>query len=93
MKIENDINEKLQDKIKTDIDKIEKAKKEKNSLIAQTVYLGTLGIIFILPVIVGGYVGVWLDNKLKGFSISWTISLLFLGIIIGIINVYYFLKE
>ncbi|MGD9153025.1 MAG: AtpZ/AtpI family protein [Gammaproteobacteria bacterium] len=83
----------LKNKIQSDINKIKQAKKEKLTLLAQTVYLGTLGFIFILPVIIGAYLGVWLDNKLERyFSISWTISLIFLGVIIGAANVYFFIK-
>ena len=79
--------------VKTSVDKIEKAKSEQKTVLAQTTYLGTIGFIFILPVIIGAYLGVWLDNKLKGFSISWTISLIIVGIFIGAMNVYLFIKE
>jgi ATP synthase protein I len=84
---------KLKTKVETKIKKIEKAKKERPHLLAQTIYLGTIGIIFILPVIIGAYLGVWLDDKFRGFSYSWTISLIFLGIIVGAVNVYLFVKE
>lgn len=90
--MKNDHQE-LQESVKSDIKKIEQSKKERATLFAQTVYLGTLGLIFILPVIVGAYLGVWLDNKLKGFSISWTISLIFVGVVVGAINVYFFMKD
>lgn len=93
MKSPNLHNNELKNKIASKVKKIEKAKKDKPHLLAQTIYLGTIGVIFILPVIVGAYLGVWLDNKFKGFSYSWTISLIFLGIIIGAVNVYYFIKE
>ena len=79
--------------VQTDVNKLEKAKKERFRVLAQTIYLGTLGLVFILPVIVCGYIGIWLDNKLKGYSFSWTISLLFLGILVGAINVYLLMKE
>lgn len=87
--LQNELKTKVEKKIK----KIEKAKKERPHLLAQTVYLGTIGIIFILPMIIGAYLGVWLDDKFRGFSYSWTISLIFLGIIIGAVNVYLFIKE
>jgi len=89
----NEHHKKLKKSVQSSVNKLEKAKKEKPTLLGQTVYLGTLGIIFILPVIIGAYLGVWLDNKLKGFSVMWTISFIFIGIIIGIINVYLFLRE
>lgn len=86
-------NKQLVDSIKNDIKKIEISQKNKKGLFAQTVFLGSLGLMFVIPVIFGAYLGVWLDNKLKGFSISWTISLIIVGIGVGVINVYYFLKE
>jgi len=30
---------------------------------------------------------------LEGYSMRWTLSLIFLGIVIGAINVYYFVRE
>lgn len=92
MKPENTDN-KLKKSVKLSINKMEKANKERTTLLAQTAYLGAIGFIFILPVIVGAYLGVWLDNKLTGFSFSWTISLIIVGIFIGAINVYLFIKE
>lgn len=93
MKAGDENQQKLTAGVKADIKKIEQYNKEKKGVLAQTIFLGTLGLIFIIPVIVGAYVGVWLDDKLKGFSISWTISLIFVGIIVGAMNVYFFLKE
>lgn len=85
-----------EDKLKTEVQKeqirIEKAKSEKRTLIAQTVYLGTLGIMLALPIVAGAYLGSWLDGKLKGFSVSWTISLILIGVFVGGMNVYLFVK-
>lgn len=92
MKEDNQLHQKLQESIKSDIEKLERFKKERSKMLAQTVFLGTLGLIFVLPVVAGAYLGVWLDNKLRGFSISWTINLILLGVIIGAINVYFFIK-
>lgn len=66
---------------------------KRTSFWRQTIYTGTLGIIFILPVVLGAYLGSWLDNKLTGYSISWTINLILLGVIIGAINAYLFIKD
>ena len=59
---------------------------------AQTVYLGTLGLMFALPIVGGAYLGSWLDDKLKGYSVSWTITLILLGVFVGAMNVYLFVK-
>lgn len=93
MKNDNQLQKKLQESIKADIKKIERSKKDRPGILAQTVFLGTLGLIFILPVVGGAYLGLWLDNKLQGFSFSWTINLIILGVIVGAVNVYFFIKE
>ncbi|MFC7781343.1 AtpZ/AtpI family protein [Legionella taurinensis] len=83
----------LEQQVKRNVRKMNKAKKEKSTLLAQTVYLGTLGFVFVLPIIAGAYLGVWLDEKIKGYSISWTINLIIVGVIIGAINVYLLIKD
>ncbi|WP_454783615.1 AtpZ/AtpI family protein [Legionella sp. WA2022007384] len=86
-------NKELEQQVKRKVRKINEAKKEKSTLLAQTVYLGTLGFVFVLPIIAGAYLGVWLDEQIKGYSISWTINLIILGVIIGAINVYLLIKD
>ena len=74
--------------------RIQKAEKDRPTLMAQTVYLGMVGLLFVLPVIAGAYLGVWLDSQqTKDYSISWTISLIFVGVFVGIMNVYLFFKK
>jgi len=70
-----------------------KAENERSSLLAQTVYLGTLGLLFVLPVIAGAYLGAWIDGQVSGYSIRWTVSLILLGVFIGAMNVYLFIRE
>ncbi|HAU1328246.1 TPA: AtpZ/AtpI family protein [Legionella pneumophila] len=86
-------NKELEQQVKRNVRKINEAKKGKSTLLAQTVYLGTFGFVFVLPIIAGAYLGVWLDEKIKGYSISWTINLILLGVIIGAINVYLLIKD
>ncbi|HAT8962986.1 TPA: F0F1 ATP synthase subunit [Legionella pneumophila subsp. pneumophila] len=86
-------NKELEQQVKRNVRKINEAKKGKSTLLAQTVYLGTLGFVFVLPIIAGAYLGVWLDEKIKGYSISWTINLILLGVIMGAINVYLLIKD
>ncbi|HAT2081727.1 F0F1 ATP synthase subunit [Legionella taurinensis] len=83
----------LKQQVKRNVRKINEAKKGKSTLLAQTVYLGTLGFVFVLPIIAGAYLGLWLDEKIKGYSMSWTINLILLGVIIGAINVYLLIKD
>ena len=92
MKLEDEHKE-LKQSVQKSEGKLEKAKKERPTILAQTTFLGTIGVLFILPVIIGAYVGVWLDDKLKGFSTSWTMSLILVGVFVGALNVYLFIKE
>ncbi|MGI4993004.1 AtpZ/AtpI family protein [Halobacteriovorax sp. GFR7] len=86
-------NERFKNRIKKDIERIKTSEKSKNTLLSQTIYLGAIGIMLALPIIGGAYLGRWLDEKVLGFSFSWTISLIFLGVVIGGINVYFFIKR
>ena len=89
----NNSKKKLAKQVQLDVSKINKAKQDKSTLLAQTVYLGTLGFVFILPIILGAYLGVWLDARLKGYSIAWTLNFILLGVICGAMNVYFLIKE
>jgi ATP synthase protein I len=86
-------SEKLKASVQAQVDRIQKAERERRTLLANTVYLGTLGIVFVLPVIAGAYLGNWLDNRIKGYSFSWTVTLIVLGVFVGAMDVYLFVKE
>jgi ATP synthase protein I len=47
----------------------------------------------VLPVIVGVYLGHWLDSQAEGYSVRWTMSLMLVGIITGALNVYLFIRD
>ena len=86
-------NEQLRKRVEQQARRMKQAEKDRPTLISQTVYTGTLGLVFILPVVGGAYLGRWLDGLVEGYSIRWTLSMLFLGIIIGAVNVYLFIRE
>ena len=86
-------NEQLRKRVEQQARRMKQAEKDRPTLIAQTVYMGTLGLVFVLPVVGGAYLGRWLDGLVEGYSIRWTLSMLFLGIIIGAVNVYLFIRE
>jgi ATP synthase protein I len=86
-------NHKFPDEVERQAERMRRAEEEKRTVIGQTVYLGTLGLVFVLPVIAGAYLGRWLDSMLEGYSMRWTLSLILLGVFTGILNVYFLLKE
>lgn len=73
--------------------RMKKAERERPALVGQTVYIGTLGLLLTLPIVGGAYLGHWLDSLVEGYSIRWTMSLMLLGVFIGALNVYLFIKE
>lgn len=83
----------LKQEVEKDAERLRRAERERPSLLAQTAYLGTLGLVFVLPVIVGAYLGRWLDSLVEGYSIRWTVSLILLGVVVGVVNVYLLTKE
>ncbi|HHA18978.1 MAG TPA: F0F1 ATP synthase subunit [Methylophaga sp.] len=85
--------QRLQKQVDNQVKRIKKARQEQASILAQTLYLGTLGLVLILPVIGGAYLGLWLDSMAAGYSMRWTLSLLLLGLLFGAINVYLLIKE
>jgi len=72
---------------------MKKAEHDRPTLLGQTVYLGTLGLVFVLPLVLGAYVGHWLDNMASGYSTRWTLSLMFVGLVAGAVNVYLLIRD
>ncbi|HEX9156032.1 MAG TPA: AtpZ/AtpI family protein [Nitrospira sp.] len=89
MKSENQ----LKDEVAKQIRRMKQAEHDRPTLLRQTVYLGTLGLLFVVPVIVGAYVGRWLDGLSAGYSMRWTLSLIILGVGVGAMSVYLNVKE
>ena len=84
---------KLKTRVEHQAKRLEKAKRERSGWLSQTVYIGTLGLVMVLPIVAGAYLGHWLDSLMRGYSMRWTLSLLLTGVVIGIFNVYYLIKE
>ena len=73
--------------------RLHKAERERPRLLAQAVSLGVLGLLFVLPVVGGAYLGRWLDSLAAGYSVRWTLSMLCLGLVIGAVNVWLHLRD
>jgi ATP synthase protein I len=86
-------DDKLHERVERQARRLRRAERERPTLMAQTAYLGTLGLVFVLPVIGGAYLGSWLDSMLEGYSMRWTLSLIFLGLVVGAVNVWLLIRE
>jgi ATP synthase protein I len=89
----DDDRRRLHEGVERQARRIDKARGERRSVLAQTVYLGMLGLALVLPAVAGAYLGHWLDSLTPGYSIRWTVSLIVLGILLGALNVYLFLRD
>ncbi|MDA8391087.1 MAG: AtpZ/AtpI family protein [Gammaproteobacteria bacterium] len=73
--------------------RMKKAQKEYRNPLAQTFYLGTLGLLLVLPAVGGAYLGNWLDGLIGARSVHWTVTFICLGVVIGVVNVYLFIRD
>ena len=85
--------QKLEESVQKRVRRMKQAEKERRTLIGQSVYLGTLGVMFVLPVVAGAYLGEWLDSLSEGYDVHWTVSLIVLGVVVGGLNVYFFIRD
>jgi ATP synthase protein I len=54
--------------------------------------MGAIGWSIAVPTLIGVAIGIWMDKILPG-RISWTLTLLFVGLVSGCINAWYFIKK
>ena len=54
--------------------------------------MGTVGWSVVTPTLVGALVGRWLDSRLQD-TVSWTLTLLLIGLAIGCLNAYYWVRK
>jgi ATP synthase protein I len=53
---------------------------------------GLVGWAVAVPTILGIALGVWLDTRFPS-DISWTLTFLFLGVVLGCLNAWYWVKK
>ncbi|MEQ1620526.1 MAG: AtpZ/AtpI family protein [Methylococcales bacterium] len=83
----------LKKSVENQLKRIKKAEHDRPNLLSQTTYIGTLGLVMVLPIVAGVYLGHWLDSLMTGYSTRWTLSLLMTGVVIGFFNVYFLINN
>lgn len=53
---------------------------------------GLVGWAVAVPTVLGILVGLWLDQRFPGKP-SWTLTLLFLGVVLGCLNAWYWVRR
>ena len=88
-----DPQQRLKQNIQRQARRIKKAERERDTLLSETIYLGTVGLLFVVPIVAGAYLGHWLDARGGHYSARWILPCLVLGIIVGAVNVYLFVRN
>lgn len=83
----------LQDTVERQTERRQQAERERDTILAQTAFLGTLGVLMVLPIVAGAYLGRWLDQLSADFSARWTLSFLLLGVAVGAYSAYLFVRS
>lgn len=82
----------LLDEIEKEAKKKIKAKSEGDEIMFGLGLFGIVGWSIAIPTVLGVALGIYLDKKFTS-NISWTITLLFLGVIFGSFNVWRWINE
>lgn len=84
--------EKFKDKIETEAIKKIKAKKEGDQILFGLGAFGIVGWSIAVPTLALTFLGIYFD-KISSTSISWTITMMLLGLAIGLLNAWYWIKD
>lgn len=71
---------------------LKKQDKNRNEFIFGLSMFGLVGWSVAIPTLIGIAVGLWIDKHFPS-SYSWTLMLLFLGVIIGSLNAWYWVQQ
>ena len=83
----------FRESVERDAARQKKAEHQKSGLFGLFFYGGVLGLLLVLPMIGGAYLGRWLDSLSDTYETRWTVSLIILGVVCGLWNVYWYLRE
>jgi ATP synthase protein I len=75
-----------------DIRRLEARERAPATWVGIAFYGGTVGLLFVVPIVAGAYLGRWLDSLVSGYSVRWTVSLIVLGVAVGAWNAYHFMR-
>lgn len=84
--------EKLIDKIEKDAKKKIKSKNEKKEINFGLGFFGIVGWLMAVPTLLAVALGVYLDKNTNS-SFSWTLTLIFVGVIVGGFNTWRWLND
>jgi ATP synthase protein I len=84
--------EKLKKKVESAANKKIKARKEGSNIIFGMGLFGIVGWSIAMPTLIGIALGIYVDKRFP-MGVSWTLTLLFAGVIVGSFNAWYWVKK
>jgi ATP synthase protein I len=89
--------EKREEKFLQEIESKEKRRIKAQSRKNRSIWMGfglfgVIGWSVMIPTVIGIITGLWADNRWPG-KISWTLTFLFLGIVLGCWNAWYWVQK
>lgn len=76
-----------------DVRRLEEKERAPATWLGIAFYGGTVGLLFVAPIVAGAYLGRWLDTLVAGYSVRWTVSCIVLGIALGAYNALRFMRS
>ncbi len=56
-------------------------------------FFGSLGFYVATPIVLGGFVGNWLDKKYPDSEVSWSLNMILFGVLLGVFTASQWLKK
>ncbi len=88
-----DNHERWRENVRRQARRMERAEHERNTAMGQVAYVSAIVTAIVLPTVAGAYLGRWLDGLRPGYSMRWTLSLIFVGLVAGFVNVWLITRE
>ncbi len=83
-------NDGFSEEIESSVKNYKTSKKKRKDFWKYVSRVSIIGWLFVIPVVAGAYLGRYLDARYAS-NTSWTITLIIIGVAIGIYNVWHFL--
>jgi len=79
--------------VKRDNERGKNGERHKAGFLGLLFYGGILGLLLVVPMVTGAFLGRWLDSLHEAYETRWTVSLIILGIATGIWNVIWYIRR
>jgi ATP synthase protein I len=85
-------HEEFKQSVQRDSERQKKGEQQRAGFFGLLFYGGILGLLLVIPIVGGAYLGRWLDSLNQSFGTRWTVSLIVLGVAAGIWNIFWYLR-